>query len=92
MGLSVSSPHGIGAARWQEVAMAFKHGGYVTVYEADAFLRLTRGDTKRAVLAGKLAARPQPRGTKVRYLVIASEAEAVLGKPAILTPAPEASR
>jgi hypothetical protein len=92
MGLSLSSPHGIGAARWQEVALAFQHGGYVTVYEADAFLRLTRGDTKRAVLAGKLAARPQQRGTKVRYLVRASDAEAVLGKPSILVQAEEASR
>jgi hypothetical protein len=92
MGLSVSSPHGIGAARWQEIALAFRHGGYVTVYEADAFLRLTRGDTKRAVLAGKLAARPQQRGTRIRYLVRAIEAEAVLGKSTILTPALEASR
>lgn len=92
MGLSVSSPHGIGAARWQEIALAFKLGGYVTVYEADAFLRLTRGDTKRAVLAGKLAARPQQRGTKVRYLVRASDAEAVLGKPEIQAPQPEVAR
>jgi hypothetical protein len=91
MGLSVSSPHGIGAARWQEIALAFKLGGYVTVYESDAYLRLTRGDTKRAVLAGRLAARPQQRGTKVRYLVLASDAESVLGKRAIIT-APEVSR
>jgi hypothetical protein len=92
MGLSVSSPHGIGAARWKEIALAFELGGYVTVYEADAFLRLTRGDTKRAVLAGKLAARPQQRGTKVRYLVRASEAEAALGKPEIQAPQHELAR
>lgn len=84
MGLSLSSPHGIGAARWQEIALAFRLGGHVTVYEADAYLRLTRGDTKRAVLAGRLAARQQPRGTRVRYVVSAQDAEALLGKREVI--------
>lgn len=88
MGLSVSSPHGIGAARWQEIAQAFRVGGFVTVYEADAFLRLERGTTRRAVLDGRLPARAQPRGNhRMRYLVRADSAEALLGRVAIQAPA-----
>lgn len=79
--------HGIAQERWQEIALAFKVGGYVTAYECDAYLRLTRGQTKRAVLDGRLAARQQPRGTKIRYVVSAADAEAVLGQRVVVAPA-----
>lgn len=76
MGRLTTSPNGIATGRRAEIARAFKLGGYVTVYEADAFLRLERGTTRRAVIDGLLPARAQPRGRKTRYLVSAHAVEA----------------
>lgn len=62
-----------------QVVQAFLFGGYVTVYEADAYLRLTRGTCKEDALAGRLAYTTRPFGNKTKYLVRASDAEALHG-------------
>lgn len=71
-------PHGISAARWKEVAQAFSLGGFVTAYECDAYLRLSRGTALRAIHSGRLKAQGQPYGRGIRYVVGAAQALAVL--------------
>jgi hypothetical protein len=76
---TLAPPHGIGRARWPQVALAFAAGGLVSVYEADAFLRLERGTVLREVLAGRMPHVARPRGRKTRYFVRASDASALFG-------------
>jgi hypothetical protein len=64
-----------------KVIQAFKEGGYVTVYEADAFLRLTRGTVKDDALSGRIPYTARPHGKKTKYVVRASDAEALYGIP-----------
>ena len=75
----MNTPHGIGRNRWPLVAQAFAHGGLVSVYEADAFLRLERGTVLREVQAGRMAAVARPRGNKTRYFVRAADADKAFG-------------
>lgn len=72
-------PHGIKERRWAEIAWAFAHGGYVSVYEADAFLLLERGTCKQAALDGQIPFRARPRGRYTRYIVKAADAERLFG-------------
>jgi hypothetical protein len=61
------------------VTQAFRDGGYVTVYEADAYLRLERGTCRAAALAGLLPYVARQFGRKTRYIVQARDAERLYG-------------
>lgn len=64
---------------YEQVAWAFAHGGYVSVYDADTFLHLERGTCRKAALAGKLLYSARSRGRLTRYFVKAQDAERLFG-------------
>ena len=75
--------HGITDVRWAEIAQAFRLGGFVTVYEADAYLRLERGTTKRALLQGALKGRTEVWGRRRRHLVQAQDAQSAFAQASV---------
>lgn len=54
---------------------------YMTVYEADAWLRLARGTCRAAALEGRLPYVARSFGSKTRYIVRATDAERLFGIP-----------
>lgn len=66
-------------ARLKAISMAFRVGGYITVREADDFLRLRHGTTKEAVDAGNITAVTRKFGTKIRTVVLARDVETFFG-------------
>ena len=78
----MTSQHGYDSDHMRRIGLAFEIGGYVTVYEADAFLRLSRGATLIAVQKGLIPSRMTERGKHSRIVVKATDAAAVLGTKA----------
>jgi len=65
--------------RLKAISIAFRVGGYITVREADDFLRLRHGTTKEAVDAGNITAVTRKFGSKIRTVVLAKDVETFFG-------------